>query len=132
VEEVQLEHLRNPGSRRGEYQRYAPVVGREPVTILQEAGGGYAVGLNGHGKSRPHRDSIRGLSNPYRLAIPTKQSCSPHDMYRSSNMIWMIKRGMHDGRMRCMVRSRNPKERAHLGNLDVDGNNNKMDLREKG
>jgi len=29
------------------------------------------VGMNGCGKSRPHRCSTPGLSNPWRVAIPT-------------------------------------------------------------
>ena len=35
---------------------------------------GPSAGLDGRGKSRPHRDSIPGPSSPYRVAIPTELS----------------------------------------------------------
>jgi hypothetical protein len=35
---------------------------------------GYALGRNGHGKSRPHRDSIPVPSGPQRVYIPTELS----------------------------------------------------------
>ena len=39
---------------------------------------GPKAGLDGCGKSRPHRDSILGMSNPYRVAIPTTLSRPTH------------------------------------------------------
>ena len=38
---------------------------------------GPRAGLEGRGKSRPHRDSIPGPSSPYRVAIPTTLSGLP-------------------------------------------------------
>jgi hypothetical protein len=35
---------------------------------------GARAGLGGSGKSRPHRDSILGLSSPKQVAIPTTLS----------------------------------------------------------
>ena len=35
---------------------------------------GHRAGLDGCGKFRPHRNSIPGPSNPYRVAIPTELS----------------------------------------------------------
>jgi hypothetical protein len=37
---------------------------------------GLRTGLDGCGKSRPHRDSIRGPSSPWRVAISTELSRS--------------------------------------------------------
>ena len=48
-------------------QRHAPAdltPGKGPVPIVQEAEVGPRAGLDGCGKSRPHRDSIPGPSNP--------------------------------------------------------------------
>ena len=47
--------------------------GKDPVPII---GGlvGPSAGLDGGGKSRPHRDSIPGMSSPQRVAIPTELS----------------------------------------------------------
>ena len=39
---------------------------------------GRRAGLDGCGKSRPHRDSIPGPSSPWRVAIPTALSRSTH------------------------------------------------------
>ena len=48
-------------------QRQAPAAlppGKDPVPIVQEAGFEPRAGLDGCGKSRPHRDSIPGPSSP--------------------------------------------------------------------
>jgi hypothetical protein len=48
-------------------QRHVPTAlppGKDPVTIVQEVGWASRAGLDGCGKSRPHRDSIPGPSSP--------------------------------------------------------------------
>jgi len=58
-------------------QRYTPAAlppGRTPGTLwIGERVGSWA-GLDGCGKSHPHRDSISGPSSPYRVAILTAVS----------------------------------------------------------
>jgi hypothetical protein len=47
------------------------------------------TGLDGHGKSRPHRDSI---PSPQRVAIPTELSRPTKRVY-NINVIWIIQMG---------------------------------------
>ena len=139
MEEVQLQHTATPALE-GVSANATP----RPL-YPRERPGNHFTGVPGGGglrgrseralKISPPLGSIRGPSSPYRLVTQTKQSCSPHYMYRSSNMIWMIKCGMHDGglgEVHTGVRCKNMKGRDYLGNLGVDGNNIKMDLRERG
>ena len=46
--------------------------GKDPVPIVQEAGYGLRAGLDGRGKSRPHRDSIPDRPARSLVAIPTE------------------------------------------------------------
>jgi hypothetical protein len=47
--------------------------GTDAVPIYRTLAGAWRR-LEGHGKSRPHRDSIPGPSSPYRVATPTALS----------------------------------------------------------
>ena len=49
---------------------------------------GTRAGLDGCGKSRPHRDSIPGPSSPYRVAIPTELSRPQQDRNPAENVFW--------------------------------------------
>jgi hypothetical protein len=42
---------------------------------------GHRAGLEGCGKSRPHRDSIPGPFNTYRVAIPTELSRPTRNLF---------------------------------------------------
>ena len=58
-------------------QRHAPAAlppGKWPGTHCIEGYVGPTAGLDGCGKSRPHRDSIPGTSSPLQVAIPTEVS----------------------------------------------------------
>jgi len=43
--------------------------------------------LDGYGKSRPHRGSCRGLSIPWRVAIPTDLSLPPQYLRTAWNTV---------------------------------------------
>jgi hypothetical protein len=58
-------------------QHHAPAAlppRKRPVTHCSGGWVGLRAGLDGYGKSRPHRDSIPGPFNPYRVATPTELS----------------------------------------------------------
>ena len=53
---------------------------------------GPSAGMDGCGKCRPHRDSIPGLSSPYRIAIPTELPGSPRNP-RTKIISWPLGMG---------------------------------------
>ena len=56
-------------------QRHDPAAlhpGKRPDTHCTGSSVGPAAGLEGCGKSRPHRNSISGPSSTWRVAIPTE------------------------------------------------------------
>ena len=60
-------------------QRHTPAAlppRKRPGTLWIGGRVGLWTGLEGCGISHPHRDSIPGLSSPYRVAIPTELSRS--------------------------------------------------------
>ena len=52
---------------------------------------GLRAGLDGCGKSRPHRDSIPGPSSPQRVAVPTELSRPTRLMLYIRKYIWKLK-----------------------------------------
>jgi hypothetical protein len=48
--------------------------GKRPGTHCTGGWVGLTAGVDGYGKSRPHRDSIPGLSSPQPVAKPTELS----------------------------------------------------------
>ena len=74
--EVYLYSFFNFVARWGGGQRHAPAALLPGKTRypLYRRGVGPRTGLDGFGKSRPHRDSIPGSFSPLRVAIPTELS----------------------------------------------------------
>ena len=48
------------------------------------------AGLDGCGKSRPHRDSIPGPSSPLQVAIPTEQSRPNNNNNNNNSVEWCV------------------------------------------
>jgi len=70
-------------------QRHAPAA-LPPVKRRYSCIGGWVglrAGLDGRGKSRPHRDSIPGPSSPHGVAIPTELSRAPGQFAEDKNML---------------------------------------------
>ena len=59
-----------------------------PVTNCTGGWVGPRAGLDGYGKSRPHRVSIAGPSNPYRVATSTALSRPIYMMLRCTTIPW--------------------------------------------
>jgi len=61
-------------------QRYSPASlppGKRPSTHCTERWVGPRIGVDGYGKSRLHRNSIPGSSNPWGVATPNTLSVLP-------------------------------------------------------
>jgi hypothetical protein len=79
-------------------QRYAPAdlpPGERPCTLYIGGWAGPRTGLDGCGKSLPHRDSIPGPPRPQRVAVPTELSrpthvCIYNIVYRNRSYLLLL------------------------------------------